>query len=305
MSWATTDIPDQHGRRALVTGVTGDLGRVTARELARAGAQVILAARNQTALADTARLIAEEVPDARLDTLRLDLADLSSVSAAAEMVLRSTDTLDILVNNAGVMATPYRRTQDGFELQFGTNHLGHFALTGLLLPVLGKARVVTVSSQMHRAATRAPLGDPRAEQRYRRWAAYSESKLANLMFMRELDRRARAADLGLTSVAAHPGYTATRLQTTGPQLGGASLWSRVMAAATPALGQQPDMGALPSLYAATYPDLPGGTYVGPSRFLEMRGAPKLVGMSRLADDAEAGARLWQLSEEATGVTFLP
>jgi NAD(P)-dependent dehydrogenase (short-subunit alcohol dehydrogenase family) len=208
------------------------------------------------------------------------------------------------VNNAGVMATPQRRTVDGFELQLGTNHLGHFALTGLLIPALSHARVVTVSSQMHRIAPRAPLGDPRAKRRYNRWLAYGESKLANLLFMRELDRRARAAGLELTSVAAHPGYSATQLQTSGPQLGGKSLSARVMAAATPLLGQPPAMGALPSLYAATYPQLPGGTYVGPSRLMEMRGAPKLVGMSRAARDDAAAGRLWELSEKATGVTFL-
>jgi NAD(P)-dependent dehydrogenase (short-subunit alcohol dehydrogenase family) len=304
VSWTAEQVPDLRGRRALVTGVTGDLGRETARELARAGAQVTLAARNETKLSAAARLIADELPQAELDTVVLDLADLSSVADAAERVLKRTGTLDILVNNAGVMATPQRRTVDGFELQLGTNHLGHFALTGLLLPALAHARVVTVSSQMHRIAPRAPLGDPRATRRYNRWLAYGESKLANLLFMRELDRRARAAGLGLTSVAAHPGYSATQLQTSGPQLGGRSLSARVMAAATPHLGQPPAMGALPSLYAATYPRLPGGTYVGPSRMMEMRGTPKLVGMSRAARDDEAAARLWELSEKATGVTFL-
>jgi NAD(P)-dependent dehydrogenase (short-subunit alcohol dehydrogenase family) len=234
----------------------------------------------------------------------LDLADLSSVRRSAESVLKTTETLDILVNNAGVMATPPRRTADGFELQLGTNHFGHFALTGLLLPALSAARVVTVSSQAHRAALRPPLGDPREHGRYQKWVAYGESKLANLLFMRELDRRARAAGLSLTSVAAHPGYASTHLQTSGPQLGGKSLSSRVMAAATPVLGQSPQMGALPSLYAATYPGLAGGTYVGPSRWMQMRGAPKEVAMSRVARDERAAARLWELSEQATGVTFL-
>jgi NAD(P)-dependent dehydrogenase (short-subunit alcohol dehydrogenase family) len=301
--WTASDIPDLHGRRALVTGVTGDLGRETARELARAGAQVVLAARDETRLAEVARVLAGDLPEARLDTVRVDLADLSSVRQAAESVLKRTETLDILVNNAGVMATPPRRTADGFELQLGTNHFGHFALTGLLMPALGTARVVTVSSQMHRAALRAPLGDPREHGRYQKWVAYGESKLANLLFMRELDRRARAAGLSLTSVAAHPGYASTHLQTSGPQLGGKSLSSRVMATATPVLGQPPEMGALPSLYAATYPGLPGGTYVGPSRWMEMRGTPKVVTMSRAARDEKAAARLWELSEEATGVTF--
>lgn len=303
-AWTAADIPGLDDRRALVTGVTGDLGRETARELARAGAHVILTGRDETRLAQAAERIAGDVPDARLDTVLLDLADLSSVREGAELVLKSTDTLDILVNNAGVMATPPRRTADGFELQLGTNHLGHFALTGLLMPALGSARVVTVSSQMHRMALRAPLRDPREHGRYQKWVAYAQSKLANLLFMRELDRRARAAGLGLTSVAAHPGYAATQLQTSGPQLGGKSLSSRVMAAATPLLGQSPRMGALPSLYAATYPGLPGGTYVGPSHWMEMRGTPKIVAMSRPARDAQAAARLWELSEQATGVTFL-
>ena len=302
-SWTAGDIPDLHGRRALVTGVTGDLGRETARELARAGAHVTLAGRDETRVAEVARRLADELPGAGLDTVRLDLADLSSVREAAETVLKSTETLDILVNNAGVMATPPRRTADGFELQLGTNHFGHFALTGLLMPALGAARVVTVSSMMHRAALRAPLGDPRAHGRYQKWVAYGESKLANLLFMRELDRRARGAGLSLTSVAAHPGYAATHLQTSGPQMGGKSLSARVMAAATPVLGQAPEMGALPSLYAATYPGLPGGTYVGPSRWMEMRGTPKVVAMSRAARDENAAARLWELSEKATGVTF--
>jgi NAD(P)-dependent dehydrogenase (short-subunit alcohol dehydrogenase family) len=305
VTWSAADLPDRHGRRALVTGVTGDLGRETARELARAGAHVILTARNPQKLEESARAIAEELPRARLDTVVLDLADLSSVRRAAHSVLRSSETLDVLVNNAGVMATPQRRTADGFELQLGTNHLGHFALTGLLLPALHKARVVTVSSLMHRVARRAPLHDPRERRYYNKWLAYSESKLANLMFALELDRRARAAGLGLVSVAAHPGYTATQLQTSGPQMAGKSLFSRVMAAATPVIGQKPAAGALPSLYAATQPDLPGGSFVGPSQLLEMRGAPKLVGMTGVARDPAAAARLWELSEAATGVTFLP
>jgi NAD(P)-dependent dehydrogenase (short-subunit alcohol dehydrogenase family) len=298
-------MPDLGGRRALVTGVTGGLGHHTALELARAGAHVILTGRNESKLNASAEAIAGELAGADIATVLLDLADLASVRRAAETVLTSTDSLDILVNNAGVMATPSRRTGDGFELQFGTNHLGHFALTGLLSPALHQARVVTVTSLLHRAVRRVPLGDPRTERTYRRWPAYCESKLANLQFALELDRRARAAGLGLTSVAAHPGYTATDLQTTGPQLAGRSLWARVMAVATPVLGQPAATGALPTLYAATRPDLPGGTLVGPSHLMESRGAPKVVGMSRSAQDPVAAARLWQVSEVATGVTFLP
>jgi NAD(P)-dependent dehydrogenase (short-subunit alcohol dehydrogenase family) len=297
-------MPDLHGRTALVTGVTGGLGRHTALELARAGAHVVLTARNERRLADTARAIRDSLGDADLATVRLDLADLSNVRRAADQVLQSTAKLDILVNNAGVMATPYRRTADGFELQLGTNHLGHFALTGLLLPVLEEARVVTVTSLMHRTVRRVPLDDPRSERGYHRWPAYSASKLANLQFTLELDRRARAAGMPLTSVAAHPGFSATELQTTGPQLGGSSPWARVLAAVTPVVGQSAEAGALPSLYAATEPDLSGGTLVGPSRMLGMHGPPKVTGMSGAARDPVAAASLWKLSEDATGVTFL-
>jgi NAD(P)-dependent dehydrogenase (short-subunit alcohol dehydrogenase family) len=304
VSWQTSDMPDLHGRTALVTGVTGGLGHHTALELARAGARVILAARNEGRLADTARAIGAELGDADLATVPLDLADLSNVRRAAEQVLESTEKLDILVNNAGVMATPYRRTADGFELQLGTNHLGHFALTGLLFPALTDARVVTVTSLMHRTVRRVPLDDPRMERGYRRWPAYGASKLANLQFALELDRRAQAAGLDLTSVAAHPGFTATELQTTGPQLGGSSLWARLLAAVTPLAGQRADAGALPSLYAATEPGLPGGTLVGPSRLLGLHGPPKVTGMSGAARDPRAAANLWKLSEETTGVTFL-
>jgi NAD(P)-dependent dehydrogenase (short-subunit alcohol dehydrogenase family) len=309
-SWTAADMPDLRGRHALVTGVTGGLGHETALALARAGARVTLAARDENRLHATAEAIAHRVADdadrVQLDTVRLDLADLSSVRRAAESVLGETDRLDLLVNNAGVMATPHRRTADGFELQLGTNHLGHFALTLLLMPVLTGARVVTVTSLMHRTVRRVPLTDPRAEpSRYSRWQAYGASKLANLQFTLELDRRAQAAGLGLTSVAAHPGYAATHLQTSGPQLGGASLWTRVMAAVTPVLGQSAAMGALPTLYAATHPGLTGGTLVGPSQLLGARGAPQVVGMSGAARDPVAAARLWHLSEEATGVTFSP
>jgi NAD(P)-dependent dehydrogenase (short-subunit alcohol dehydrogenase family) len=304
VSWHASDMPDLHGRTALVTGVTGGLGHHTALELARAGAHVILTARNERKLAETARAIGDTLGDADLATVPLDLADLSNVRRAAEQVLASTERLDILVNNAGVMATPYRRTADGFELQLGTNHLGHFALTGLLFPALTDARVVTVTSLMHRTVRRVPLDDPRMKRSYQRWPAYSASKLANLQFTLELDRRAKAAGLSLTSVAAHPGFTATELQTAGPQLGGSSLWARVLAAATPVVGQPADAGALPSLYAATEPGLPGGTLVGPSRMLGLHGPPKVTGTSGAARDPEAAARLWKVSEDTTGVTFL-
>jgi NAD(P)-dependent dehydrogenase (short-subunit alcohol dehydrogenase family) len=304
VSWQASHMPDLPGRTALVTGVTGGLGHHTALELARAGAHVILTARNESKLADTARAIGDTLGVADLEKVPLDLADLSNVRRAAQRVLESTVRLDILVNNAGVMATPCRRTADGFELQLGTNHLGHFALTGLLIPALTDSRVVTVTSMMHRTVRRVPLDDPRSERSYHRWPAYGASKLANLQFTLELDRRAKDAGMDLTSVAAHPGFAATELQTTGPQLGGSSPWARLLAAVTPVVGQPADAGALPSLYAATEPGLPGGTLVGPARMLGMHGPPEVTGMSRAGRDPEAAAKLWKMSEDATGVTFL-
>lgn len=304
MRWGADHIPDQSGRLALVTGVTGGLGCHTALELARKGAQVVLAARDTSAAHQVAERIRRQVPDAGLHLLRLDLADLSSVREASRTVLQQWPVIDLLVNNAGVMAPPHRRTADGFELQFGTNHLGHFALTGLLLPALSAARVVTVSSFMHHNAGGVPDVDPRTVRRYRRWSAYSESKLANLMFMLELHRRARAAQLDLVSVAAHPGYASTKLASSGPRLGTPGPAAYLLAGVTQLAGQSAAAGALPILMAATLPKLAGGTYLGPSGFLELRGAPEPVDMARTARDPEAAAALWVRSEEATGVRML-
>jgi NAD(P)-dependent dehydrogenase (short-subunit alcohol dehydrogenase family) len=207
------------------------------------------------------------------------------------------------------MATPQRRTVDGFELQLGTNHLGHFALTGRLLPqlVAGEGRVVTVSSQMHRSVRSLPLTDPRAPEhgRYSRWRAYGRSKLANLLFMLELDRRARRAGLAVTSVGAHPGYAATNLTWSGMQLDGRSTAGAILHAATRLVAQSAEGGAQPLLMAATLPGLPGGTYLGPSGPGEWRGAPTIVHPSRAARDEQLAAGLWELSERATGVTYLP
>jgi NAD(P)-dependent dehydrogenase (short-subunit alcohol dehydrogenase family) len=210
--------------------------------------------------------------------------------------------LDLLVNNAGVMASPYRTTADGFESQIGTNHLGHFALTGLLMDALlarPEPRVVTVSSTAHRTA-QIDFDDLQSERSYKRWRAYGQSKLANLLFSFELDRRAREAGMPLRSIAAHPGYSATNLQFAGPT----ALHERVVMAVTNRLiAQSADMGALPTLYAATVPELEGGSYVGPDGFMEGRGHPKLVRARRAAYDTDAARRLWETSEELTGVHF--
>jgi NAD(P)-dependent dehydrogenase (short-subunit alcohol dehydrogenase family) len=300
MSWSTADIPDLTGRRAVVTGATSGLGYQTALELLRHGADVILAARNPEKSAWAAAELAAASNRDKPRVLDLDLSDLSSVEkAAAEL----TEPLDLLVNNAGVMATPYRQTADGFELQVGTNHLGHFALTARLLPLLLQAeqpRVVTVSSFVHKTVRGISQADFKAENGYRKWDSYGKSKLANLLFMLELGRRARAAGSNLLSVGAHPGYAQTHLQTTGPQLGGVNLEARMISLGTRLLAQSAAAGAMPSLYAATWPDVRPGTYVGP-RFLEQRGAPKVVQPSTTAQDPELARRLWAWSVEATGV----
>jgi NAD(P)-dependent dehydrogenase (short-subunit alcohol dehydrogenase family) len=304
--WSLAEMPDLTGRRALVTGVTGGIGEHTALELARSGAEVILAGRSEEKLAAVVDDIGRILPNVVLRPVVMDLADLASVRRAAAEA-SSYGPLDILVNNAGVMATPARRTADGFDLQMGTNHFGHFALTGLLLPQLvasGSARVVTLASQMHRAARSVPVTDPRVDHGgYHKWRSYAQSKLANLLFMFELDRRARAAELPITSVGAHPGYAATNLMSTGLGMHGRTAEGSIIQAATRLLAQPAEMGALPSLMAATMPGLPGGAYLGPSGPGEMRGAPTIVRTSRQALDPELAAALWRVSEEATGVTY--
>ncbi len=298
--WTLADLPDLTGTRAVVTGVTAGLGTETARELLRAGAEVVLVARSAGKLEATVAALGTEVPHAKVHPVIVDLADLSSVRRGAAEIAELGE-LDLLINNAGVMALPYSRTVDGFELQLGTNHFGPFLLTGLLLPQLvasGHGRVVYVASQAHRFARRAPLGDPRTQQgRYSKWAAYGGSKLANIMSTFELDRRLRAAGLPVSALAAHPGYSATELVGKTGGVGGA-----VMTAATKVLGQRADLGALPTLMAATA-DLPGGTYVGPDGFAQMRGYPQVVRARRAAYDEEVQRRLWDLSEVATGVRY--
>jgi NAD(P)-dependent dehydrogenase (short-subunit alcohol dehydrogenase family) len=298
--WRASDIPDQSGRVAVVTGANSGLGAVTARELARAGARVVIACRNTSKGDEVAAGIRAAVPGADVSVEALDLADLASVRAFAS---RCADgPLDLLINNAGVMAPPRRLTADGFESQFGTNHLGHFALTGLLLPRLLMAdapRVVTLSSGAHRMG-RMRFDDLMGDRRYNNWLAYGQSKLANLLFAFELQRRAAAAGSDLLSLAAHPGYAATNLQFAGP----AAAYERVLMTVTnKLLAQSAEMGALPTLYAATFPDLPGGAFVGPDGLLEQRGHPHLVTAAGPAYDEDAWKRLWEISEELTGVRY--
>ncbi len=304
--WSLADLPDQTGRTALVTGVSvGGLGHYTAQELAARGAVVILAGRTETKLKQTESAIRAVLPDAATRRLVVDLADLGSVRRAADLA-EPLGPIDVLVNNAGVMAPPYQRTVDGFELQMATNHFGPFLFTGLLLDQIvasGAGRVVSVASLMHRTARSAPLGDPTIQRgRYLRWPEYAASKLANLLFTFELERRLRAAELPVKALAAHPGVAGTHLVANG-QFGRSTGGSAaILDAVTKAVTQPAHDGALPTLMAATA-DLPGATYCGPSGFQELRGLPRVVGCSALAKDSDAQRRLWELSETAVGLTW--
>jgi NAD(P)-dependent dehydrogenase (short-subunit alcohol dehydrogenase family) len=306
--WTTTDIPDQHGRVALVTGANTGIGFHQALELARKGAHVLLASRDPERGRSARNAILGELPAASVELVALDLADLESVRRLADQLLDRGQGLDLLVNNAGVMAVPHRRTTaQGFELQLGTNHLGHFALTGLLLPALlarEGSRVVTVSSLNHRMGA-IRLDDLQSERRYGPWRAYNQSKLANALFTLELDRRLRTAGASTLSVGAHPGYTRTELQYRGPRLGGGGVSARVMGVLTRFAGQPAARGALPVLRAATDPDVAGGDYLGPDGPGEARGLPRKVSYSKTAHDQVLAGRLWQASEALTGVRFPP
>jgi NAD(P)-dependent dehydrogenase (short-subunit alcohol dehydrogenase family) len=303
-NWTAERVPDQSGRTAVVTGANSGLGLLTARELARNGARVVLACRSEAkgraALAELERALpGAAAPELELELL--DLASLDSVRAFAERVRAAHEGLDLLVNNAGIMAPPRRRTADGFELQFGTNHLGHFALTGLLIDMLDgreDARVVTLSSNAHKFG-RIAFDNLGGERRYFRWRAYGQSKLANLLFALELDRRLRAAGSATKSLAAHPGYAKTNLQTTGPR----AIDQLLMFVPDRVMAQSDETGALPVLYAATEPGLASGTYVGPDGFAEQRGHPNVVEPSAAARDRETARRLWEVSEQLTGARF--
>ena len=305
-SWQLADIPDQDGRTVLVTGTSvGGLGQHVALELARRGARVVLAGRNAARLDQTREAIHAEVPAADLERLEVDLADLGSVRRAGAAAT-ALGPIDVLVNNAGVMGTSRQATTDGLDLQLATNHFGPFLLTGLLLPQLlasADATVVTVSSNMHRVARSAPLGDPRRQPgRYARWRVYGQSKLANLLFTHELDRRAREKDLPLKALAAHPGFAGTHLAANGQYGRAAGGIATILDASIKAVSQPAAHGAWPVLMAATA-DLPGATYVGPGGLGEMAGSPRVVTSTALSHDADAQRRLWELSEETTGIRY--
>ena len=306
--WTAADIPPLTGRRAIVTGANSGLGLVAATELARHGASVTLACRDTAkGEAALAQVKATAHPDAVVGLATLDLASLESVREFATAWLADhPEGLDIQINNAGVMAVPRSLTVDGFERQLGTNHLGHFALTGLLLPALTArpgARVVTVSSNAHKLG-RMNFEDLQGARKYGAWRAYGQSKLANLLFAFELQRRADAATLPLLSIAAHPGFARTNLIASGPATASSGIVSSVTGAVSGVMSQSAEMGALPELFAATAPGVPGGTYIGPDGFMEQKGHPRTVSANKAARNVEAAHRLWEVSERLTGVSYL-
>ena len=305
MGWTAADIPTQRNRTVVVTGANSGIGLETSRELARNGATVIMACRDRDRGEAAAQDVQADVPDATLRVEKCDLARLESIHAFADRL--GDELVDVLINNAGTMAIPRGETDDGFETQFGVNHLGHFALTGLVLEHLRTdgskpARVVTVSSALHERGE-IEFDDLQSERDYDRWAAYSQSKLANVCFAYELERRFRAGNVDAMSVAVHPGYADTQLQFRG--VDGRGTWARTAARKlmNTVLAQSAERGALPTLYAATSPAVDGGGYYGPGGLMNMRGSPERQASSDRSYDRETARRLWAVSSELTGVSY--
>lgn len=303
--WTEANVPDQTGRTILITGANSGIGFEAARALAQHGATVVMGCRNRSKAEEAVSQIEATAPSGSVEILEMDLSDLGSVAAAADGFRATNGRLDVLVNNAGLMATPNQRTSQGFEMQFGVNHLGHFALTGRLLDMLlatESSRIVSISSQGHRAG-KLDFDDLNSEKKYSAWQAYFQSKLANLVFTNELQRRLAAADADVIAVAAHPGASSTNL---GHESAGGVL-STMMGKMRPVMNklmtQSAAMGALPTLRAATDPDVIGGDYFGPGGFLEMKGHPEKVGMSDRALDEDSARRLWELSQTMTDVIY--
>ncbi len=305
MKWTFENIPDLTGKLIIVTGANSGLGYWTTFHLASHHAEVIMACRDTIKGKKAAEKIRSGAPGARLHVRKLDLADLDSIRVFSAQVHKDFKRLDILVNNAGVMAIPERRTRQGFEMQFGTNHLGHFVLTALLFDLLKKkagSRVVTVSSLMHKRGT-IRFEDLNWEKDYSKWKAYGQSKLANLLFMRELDKKIRSAGKDVLSLASHPGWASTNLQTKGPSMEGSKLMIWLNDIGNKLLAQSAEMGALPTLYAATSPDAEGGRYYGPSGMSGLRGFPHEEKIDPEKADMDSAKKLWDASEKLTGIGF--
>ncbi|VWD59542.1 short-chain dehydrogenase [Burkholderia lata] len=304
--WSEQDVPDLHGKVAVVTGANSGLGRETTRVLANRGATVVMACRSTEKGQRVADEIRHAFPGADLRVLPLDLTSLASVRGFVDALTASVPEIDLLINNAGVMAVPLRRTEDGFESQFGTNHLGHFALTGLLFDrIRPDGRIVCVSSVEHRRSKGIDLSDPNWQKRpYRPLAAYRDSKLANLLFMLELSRRARVARRNVTVVGAHPDYSDTNLQYVASEQKRSPLEAWFWRVANGTLAQPATKGVLPQLHAATAGGVTSGEYIGPDGFQELRGYPTKVGRTAAALDEQVARQLWRLSEQLTGVHYL-
>jgi len=304
--WTADGMPDLSGKTIIVTGGNSGIGYEAAKQFARKGARVVLACRDMEKARAAIAAITGAQRGAALEAMQLDLANLASIRNFASAFLAQPGALHVLCNNAGVMALPYRKTADGFEMQFGTNHLGHFALTGLLLERLlatPQARVVNISSGAHRFGS-IRFDDLQWERGYRKWAAYGQSKLANLLFTYELQRKLAATGANQISVACHPGYAATNLQTAGPRMEGSTWMESLSELANRIAAQSAAMGTLPTLYAATAPDVRGGDYIGPDGLGELWGHPKKVQSNRRSHDTAAAAKLWEISERLTGVRYL-
>jgi protochlorophyllide reductase len=300
--WTTADMPDLHGYTALVTGANSGLGLETTRALAAKGAHVVMASRDLEKGHKAQSSLEESLPGASLELVQLDLASLAGVRDFAKHFQADHTQLNLLFNNAGVMAIPYRKTPDGFEWQFGTNYLGHFALTGLLLPTVlatPKSRVITTSSMAHQMG-KIEFDNLNSERSYSRWSAYGKSKLADLMFAFELQRRLKRARADTISVAAHPGFAHTSLQSTSATEANAVIERLYYSLYR---GQSAAMGALPQLYAATAPYVYGGEYIGPDGLFGFSGYPKKVRASKQAYDEQVAARLWEVPVEMTGVDY--
>jgi len=303
--WTKAHIPSLSGKVAIVTGANSGLGYEVTKGLAEKGATVVLACRDQAKATTAVAQLRREAPGADLLIMALDLADLASIQRFADTFQQRYDRLDLLCNNAGIMAIPRRETNAGFEMQFGVNHLGHFALTGHLIDLILRtpgARVVNVSSGLHQRGV-INFADLMGKTQYREGDAYSQSKLANLLFTYELERKLRATAANAISVGAHPGYAATNLQGVGPTMSGSRVKQWMMQAANAIFAQSAEMGALPLLMAATDPTVNGCDYIGPSGTLGMRGSPAKVRSSPASYDEATAQRLWAISEELTGVTY--